>query len=380
MSGNTRKNPHRGKPVFFLGAVMGGWVVARGGMVLMTPVPEVAFLPSHPVLTVVQHDAGIGTEKAPPMAREPRTHAQVASHYVTTSALAHPSLQQGSPPGARPSRIAHMTAAATPPSLPRPDTVTTVPLAPPSGWLRGDSMPPPAVNPFPAAHRTKTHSASRPTITPQSWAATGWLLWRPGRLGADPATGVSLPLYGGSQAGARLSYRVSERHRLETYLRASAPLALSQGKEIAIGAAIQPAASVNARIAVEQRIRLNRAADRSATAIMAYGGFGPAPIGPVEMEGYAQAGVVGLKHPVGFADGSLALRKQVATFGVVKAHIGAGLWGGVQPGAGRLDAGPRISLDVQGQARVRVAVDWRQRLAGSATPASGPALSIGTDF
>ena len=380
MSGSAQNNPHRGKPVFFLGAVMGGWVVARGGMVLMTPAPEIALLASHPALTVVQQDAGIGTEKAPPVAREPITNAQAALHYVAPIVFAHPPLRQGFAPEARPSRIAHTAPAAIPPASPRTDTVATAPLAPPSGWLRGDSMPPPAVNPFPAAPRTKTPSASRPTITPQSWAATGWLLWRPGRLGADPATGVSLPLYGGSQAGARLSYRVSERHGLETYLRASAPLALSRGKEVAIGAAIQPAASVNARIAVEQRIRLNRAADRSVTAIMAYGGFGPAPIGPLEMEGYAQAGVVGLKHPVGFADGSLALRKQVVTFGAVKAHIGAGLWGGVQPGAGRLDAGPRISLDVQGQARVRVAVDWRQRLAGSATPASGPALSIGTDF
>jgi len=43
-----------------------------------------------------------------------------------------------------------------------------------------------------------------------------------------------------------------------------------------------------------------------------------------------------------------------------------------------VDAGPRISVRVRDN--IYAHVDWRQRLAGSARPASGPALTLAADF
>ena len=57
---------------------------------------------------------------------------------------------------------------------------------------------------------------------------------------------------------------------------------------------------------------------------------------------------------------------------------GFGLWGGVQPGLYRVDAGPRLTMRVRDN--VRVHVDWRQRVAGNASPPSGPALTLAGDF
>ena len=61
--------------------------------------------------------------------------------------------------------------------------------------------------------------------------------------------------------------------------------------------------------------------------------------------------------------------------------LGLGAWGAAQRGASRVDAGPWLStaLPVAGRS-LRLSLEWRQRLAGRATPSSGPALTIGTDF
>ena len=52
-----------------------------------------------------------------------------------------------------------------------------------------------------------------------------------------------------------------------------------------------------------------------------------------------------------------------------------GVWGGYQPGLYRIDAGPRVSMRVRDN--ISVHVDWRQRLAGTAQPGSGPAITPG---
>jgi hypothetical protein len=57
---------------------------------------------------------------------------------------------------------------------------------------------------------------------------------------------------------------------------------------------------------------------------------------------------------------------------------GLGLWAGGQTGLYRVDAGPRLTLDV-GRG-MRMHLDYRQRLAGDALPASGPALTVAGDF
>ena len=92
------------------------------------------------------------------------------------------------------------------------------------------------------------------------------------------------------------------------------------------------------------------------------------------LDGYAQAGVVGLRSRDLFADGGLAVSRPL--FGPFSAS--AGLWGGYQPGLYRVDAGPRLSMRVR--SNVSLHLDWRQRLAGTAQPGSGPALTLDANF
>ena len=63
---------------------------------------------------------------------------------------------------------------------------------------------------------------------------------------------------------------------------------------------------------------------------------------------------------------------------VRRVSLGAGIWGGMQPGVSRLDVGPRLSIKVRNNMKVHV--DWRQRVAGNAQPGSGAALTLAGDF
>ena len=63
------------------------------------------------------------------------------------------------------------------------------------------------------------------------------------------------------------------------------------------------------------------------------------------------------------------------------AVIGGGAWGGVQPGLSRLDIGPSATVRLRvGGTTVRASADYRFRISGDAAPASGPALTLATDF
>jgi hypothetical protein len=114
---------------------------------------------------------------------------------------------------------------------------------------------------------------------------------------------------------------------------------------------------------------------RSAFALFAEGGLYQQPLGwDLFLDGYAQGGVVGIRSRDLFADGGLAVSRPV--WGRFSA--GLGVWGGYQPGLYRVDAGPRISVRVR--SNVNVHLDWRQRLAGTAEPGSGPAVTLGANF
>jgi hypothetical protein len=97
------------------------------------------------------------------------------------------------------------------------------------------------------------------------------------------------------------------------------------------------------------------------------------PLGFV-LDGYGQAGVVGVQDRDLFADGGFTLTRPL--FGQFSA--GLGMWGGVQPDVYRIDAGPRLSMRVRNNMRIHL--DWRQRLAGNAEPGSGPAVTLAGDF
>ena len=62
-------------------------------------------------------------------------------------------------------------------------------------------------------------------------------------------------------------------------------------------------------------------------------------------------------------------------------RVGVGAWGGAQKQAARFDIGPTASVAFRlGEARARLAVDYRLQVAGHAAPASGPAVTFSAGF
>jgi hypothetical protein len=200
---------------------------------------------------------------------------------------------------------------------------------------------------------------------------TSWALMRGQSNPSGLATGGTL---GGSQAGARLTYNFDRRFAAS--LRTSAPLATTRGGEVAAGIRVTPFASIPVSLTAERRQSIGKGGGgRSAFALFLEGGVYRRPMPwKFELDAYAQGGVVGLRHRDLFADGSFAFTRPV--WGRYSA--GFGVWGGVQPGLYRVDAGPRISMKVRDN--IRVHLDYRQRIAGTAFPASGPALTLAGDF
>lgn len=95
----------------------------------------------------------------------------------------------------------------------------------------------------------------------------------------------------------------------------------------------------------------------------------PLPFGLV-LNGYGQTGVVGASRRDLFADGGLT-----ATYPFMpRFAIGAGMWGGTQPGLSRFDAGPRLSNQLR--PGLRAHLDYRYRMTGKAEPGSGSAFTL----
>jgi hypothetical protein len=203
---------------------------------------------------------------------------------------------------------------------------------------------------------------------------TMWAMLRPqqGVIGA-PTSLASGGTLGGSQAGARLFYNISPT--LAVVLRSSSDVG-RRGGEVAGGIRYRPVRSLPVWVTAERRQALGRyGGGRSDFALFAEGGVydQPGPWGFL-IDGYAQAGVVGLQTRDLFADGGFTLSKPVYD----RFSAGIGVWGGAQPGLYRIDAGPRITMRVR--RNIKVHLDWRQRLAGNARPGSGPAVTLAGDF
>jgi hypothetical protein len=203
---------------------------------------------------------------------------------------------------------------------------------------------------------------------------TMWAMLR-GRQGAfdAPTSLASGGTLGGSQAGARLFYNISPA--LAVVLRSSSDVG-RRGGEVAGGIRYRPLRTVPVWLTAERRQALGHyGGGRSDFALFAEGGIydQPGPWGFL-IDGYAQAGVVGLRTRDLFADGGFTLTRPVYD----RFSAGLGVWGGVQPGVYRIDAGPRITMRVR--RKIKVHLDWRQRLSGNARPGSGPAVTLAGDF
>jgi hypothetical protein len=349
-----------GRPIRFFGLLMVGWVAAR---LFSQPGPPLPLLPAPNFATVLPQRLAVAPPSLiqPAIARAiPSPPLQWAIHRASSSPFARRAVTTVQPtqaPDAMPvdllDFIAFSMAFANRHHATDPDYVRATPSPSPAPLL-----------------------LAAPT-RPDRWHGSAWMLWREnGTALANAAVGR----LGASQAGLRIDYDLTPaaQSRTVAYARATSALERPAAPEAAIGLAIQPVRTIPVSLAVERRIALGQGA-RNATTVMAVGGFGPTPVGRgLEAEAYAQAGMVGFNRRDAFIDGKVSLLAPVNT---APLRIGAALSGGAQPGIERLDIGPELHIRLPlPSVAARIAIEWRERVAGRAAPASGLAVTLATDF
>ncbi len=230
--------------------------------------------------------------------------------------------------------------------------------------------------------------AAKSAAAPGRWSLDYWTFYRQGSEAAPVSQG-RVPIYGASQAGAVLQYRLarSSRHDPRLYLRAYRALIEGGESELALGASLRPLARVPVRLAAEARYTETLFGSAVRPAAYAVTELNPVrlPLG-ARLEAYGQAGWVGGAGATPFADGQAVVTRDMAFVGrlsrdALRMSFGAGVWGGAQEDAQRLDIGPTLRFDVKvGKVPARVSVDWRQRVAGVAAPGSGVAATVSAGF
>lgn len=212
------------------------------------------------------------------------------------------------------------------------------------------------------------------------WSLSGWVYVRGGGV-RSPGGAAAVSQLGGSQAGLRLAYGFGDTGRLRAYGRATIAVRRPAQRELAVGLAFAPLAHWPVDAAIEQRVAVGREG-RTALAVMVSGGVGDVvlPHG-FRLEAYGQAGVVGAQRRDGFADGAVVIDHRLGPDETSPLRVGALAAGAAQPGAARVDVGPRLTLRLPDVGEgSRIALDWRQRIAGDARPASGLALTLASNF
>lgn len=220
------------------------------------------------------------------------------------------------------------------------------------------------------------------------WSLDTWAFWRQGSSAAPVSQG-RVPVYGASQAGAVLQYRLapSSGHDPRLYARAYRALVTLGENEGAVGASLRPLARVPVRVAGEVRYTDSAFFSRFRPAAYAVTEIPPLrlPLG-AQGEIYAQGGWVGGPGATPFADAQASVTRSVPlvarlTDERLRLSFGAGAWGGAQQDAQRADIGPTLRLDTRiGKVPARIAVDWRLRVAGDAAPGSGVAVTVAAGF
>jgi hypothetical protein len=209
-------------------------------------------------------------------------------------------------------------------------------------------------------------------------SGSAWAFVRGGGRASTLAPGGQI---GGGQAGVRLLYGLDRTGALSASTRFSGTLGGTAQTEASVGLDWRPLAALPVHLMLERRIAIDHGG-RNAWTAGAAGGIYAAPLARHwRLDGYAEAGVVGSQRRDLYADGAVRIGRSVILGQDRSLTLGAGLWGAAQPGAARLDVGPSavLRLPVAKQS-IAVALDWRQRVAGSARPGSGAALTVATDF
>ncbi|MDP5281338.1 hypothetical protein Q9Q95_20600 [Sphingomonas sp. DG1-23] len=226
-----------------------------------------------------------------------------------------------------------------------------------------------AATPLPRAAQPETLPAS-----PSRWSASAWLVTRPGTgLGAAPGASQ----LGGSQAGLRVAWMLWPDQRLAAFGRLAAPLR-GKGTEASLGLEWQPGRAP-VRLVAEQRFGIDGTPGGPGLGIVT-GYDGPVAPG-FRLETYGQAGAIRRHRTEPYADGAARAMLTLTETSGMRLALGGGAWGAAQRDAARFDIGPSATLAVPlGKRNVRLALDWRQRVAGDARPGSGLALTLGSDF
>ena len=258
------------------------------------------------------------------------------------------------------------------PIIPASQPIFYSPVPPADEWPLAQV----AMGPMPARSPTVPLQVNDPITPPRldRVQLTMWALLRQQQsaVAGSPSLGNTGSL-GASQAGARLTYNFSPA--LGASLRASSTIG-RRGGEVAGGIRYRPLQSIPVWLTFERRQAIGRfGGGRNAFAVFAEGGLWgqPLPLG-FTLDGYLQGGMVGFNSRDFFADGGATFSRPVFR----QFSGGFGVWGGVQPGLYRVDAGPRVTMKVR--RNLRVHFDWRQKLAGNARPGSGPAVTLAGDF
>ena len=220
------------------------------------------------------------------------------------------------------------------------------------------------------------------------WSLDAWIFWRQGPA-VVPTSQGRLPTYGANQAGANLQYRLAPAsgHDPRLYARAYRALIDEPESELAAGASVRPFVKVPVRVAAEVRATENAFGNDIRPAAFAITEIPPMalPVG-LSAEVYAGAGYVGGDADTAFIDGLASVTREFASFDLkrkddVRFSLGAGVWGGAQRDAERIDVGPTMRLDLSlGPIPARVSVDYRERVGGDAAPDSGLAATLSTQF
>ncbi|MEO1729849.1 MAG: hypothetical protein AAFR64_03840 [Pseudomonadota bacterium] len=220
------------------------------------------------------------------------------------------------------------------------------------------------------------------------WSLDAWVFWRQGPA-VVPTSQGRLPTYGANQAGANLQYRLAPAsgHDPRLYVRAYRALIDEPESELSVGASARPFGKVPVRMAAEVRATENAFGNDIRPAAFAITEIPPIalPVG-LSAEVYAGAGYVGGDADTPFIDGLASVTREFASFDLkrkddVRFSLGAGVWGGAQRDAERIDIGPTMRLDLSlGPIPARVSVDYRERVGGDAAPDSGLAATLSTQF
>ncbi len=379
----SRQSGRRGQPLVALALILAGWAAARS--VLWTA-------PDQP--------SGRGSKSAPqsvqatPLAK-PRTILPEASEEGGHAPQRIPT--RGNPWLQPPETIVPVNPAISPTEQNKAPVSPFVAAGHQKLFLIGTTVFAGSEREFTAASSALFPRAnSRPKIAAierhemPRWSALGWALWRQGGNGYNlpgrglPGAVLYSEAYGASQAGMVVRYSLARQsdHRPGLYLRASSGMDRPRGEELAAGLALRPVPSVP--LAVMGEVRATRTIDATAVrpSVAIVTELPPQNLSfQLRGELYVQTGWVGGKMQTVFTDGQARIDRRAANLGAAELRIGAGAWGGAQRGTSRLDIGPSLRVDLPlAGINTRLSADYRIRVAGSAAPGNGLAVTFSAGF